>query len=197
MSNQIFVVEEYTPACTCPVCGGKMTPAEYYVAHKGKTTWSEDRRSLPGNQVLITYKTPYSNIRRKTGGLCTACLVKEKQETAKKHWPFAIGLGAAALCGLMILLLLVCALVTRNNDFVEKYWFLFAIAFFGTPVSGYFAWDHFKTAWYHSKNCKQILAQGVSEDDLSFYFVFHGQRALFGGGETLLDRQDVKRMKSL
>ena len=78
MSNQSFVVEEYTPSCVCPVCGGKMTPAEYYVAQKGGTSYAG--QDTIGDKVYTTYKTLYSNIRRKTAGLCTACLLKRNQE---------------------------------------------------------------------------------------------------------------------
>lgn len=42
MSYRHYLVEKYNSFCTCPVCGGKMTPAEHYAAQESETITSQN-----------------------------------------------------------------------------------------------------------------------------------------------------------
>ncbi len=157
MHSGYYVAEAYDPARACPNCGGKMTPVTYYVANYDGTSSRVDDRSLPG-KVITTYTSRYSNIRRKTGGLCTACHIREEQAIEKKHRNMVIGLGAGAACALLLFLWYVLNL---TPDFAAKYGVLGILGLIVAPVCGYFAWKSFATVRMTRRHWKTVANEAL------------------------------------
>ena len=197
MRSGYYVVEEYFSDRACPNCGGDMAPVQYYIANYDGTSSSVDARSLP-NQVITTYTSRYSNIRPRTGGLCIACRVKEKQQIEKKHRNLAIGLGVGAICALSLFLWYV---INLSPDFASKYRVLGFLGLIAAPVCGYFAVKHFMAAKRARKHWTTIVGSGVSrelqEEVRSTAFVSEGERLGFcRRNEVLLSLYQAKQLRS-
>ena len=99
-SKWVVAEQDYSPSCTCPKCGGKMTPGVYYVAQRGDTSVKVDNSEIGLGRVSKTYTTGYSNIRKKTGGICMKCWNDEYKSS--ELICLVIGIIAAVIFGVCL-----------------------------------------------------------------------------------------------
>ncbi|MBQ5956480.1 MAG: hypothetical protein IJL46_02795 [Clostridia bacterium] len=179
----------------CPKCGGRMSPAEYYVAVKGDTTSKTDLSQAGLGKVTTTYSTQYRNIRRKTGGFCINCYTESRKKIIKEYYIFSAVLGGVMLGCLALFLVYLFDLV-----FHEKNAGLGFAGLAGTIVAGYYAIKHLmsgKSVKQHIEFINSPSNRPEHRYNVSAAYVQESKdKGFCEYNEVLLSAGDIESMKS-
>ena len=187
-----FTLAEYTviSPCTCPACGGKMLPAEYYIAVKGdvrsKQDWSQS------GKVTTTTTTHYHNVRQKTGGFCPKCYTKSRKSVRNSNTILTGVVGTIAIACIVLFILF-----QISPSFKETAPGAGAIGLFGGLIALYFTAKHFINGSGIRSHLKQInssIDTSLRSDHISEAFVVSVQIPL-EPGEVILGRESVRNMR--
>ncbi len=175
----------------CPHCGSELVPAEYLYASKGDSHLVDVHTDWARGKTTKTISTQYTDIQRRWGAYCIACLYKKKSRTLiiSRSMVMVGLLGALCFIGLMIV----------KND--TLYW-LPALAFIAILIIGW------KTVGddgvvtenpYSGLTKEQIHARATTQNDSvfldmnSFEYVTNFPKNQIPSGKTILSRNAFRK----
>ena len=142
-----------------------MTPGQYFIASSGGTEVKVDNSKVGLGKVTKTYTTQYSNIRRKTGGICPKCF-EEEYRKFKNEWLIA-GLACLAVGVGCAVFFILCLAVPSMKESIQPGVKFLGLA--GALAGGYFALKCLPTALSISNAIDEIKKN--SKYTISTYLV--------------------------
>ena len=187
-----FTLAEYTviPLCTCPACGCKMLPAEYYIAVKGEVRSKQDWSQA--GKVITTTTTRYNNVRQQIGALCPACYAKRRKPDQNLYFILAGIVGALAITCIVLFILFL-----TSPSFKQSAPGAGAIGLIGGLIALYYTAKHLINGSNIRSHIK-LISSGADtsecSDHISEAFIVQARIPL-APGEVLLSRTSVRNMR--